>query len=1182
MEDFAREVRDNFIKSTRDFVNLLIAHARCRSAEGISVPVVGIAWLSAELFGSRGTTFLTQSARAEVDRLRSLLPRITKVRLTSNAWPTPPSSHLKRARWKRGWQLYLREKQNDEAEPPLDEAVLSYILDLSTSPTVDMRCFPSCEVLLLHRVGPDRLTNMSVVRQTLRVFRVEQAPVQSLASLFAAEIALSTGQTNRSFDTVDPLSSCTSRSSHFPLEAFENLTHLKVSYGGLSGTRKPTGQHENLVIKVPNLESLCLSHNLLKSPRLLVEMSRLPFLLKLDLSHNKLSTFKHLEDRLPNLQQLILSHNKLKTIHGVERMLSLSSLWLDNNLFDDFSIISGLARLPEVSDIRLTGNPVSMASPKLFRIDFLDLFREKRMHLLPRNARLRDMKSVLPDLDKRAVTLHELRALKLRTFALTSPAAPVEAVDRSPSETGEMRPTVNTTEIRAHRPRTKRREGRRVAQFDGEPSIQRNADNDSTTKQQKKLASQPQPSFSLTDVLESIDSTPRNSEEPITGTPTDAEDPAATGDMVQDSLQCQDTRVTTALPSARGAELDVAQSLQDTDEELEYHGQNSFDDHDSPVSSSHQKGTEGSRHKLNTIQKDVDQVDHDVVQQVTTKIRVSSETRPCEMDKEQVEPDVVEQETSTALFAGASSACKSCETDEDQVEPHMVEQVASVALQPSEDNSQSQPCEPDADQVVTNAVDTTPQRGVSSENQSCQMRLSSISSSDFMLNGKSEESMDEQETSHVFSDVVSHGDVVSVQSSVGGVHNESIRYHLAEENSFYDGPESCKPLLVNEDMDLYYQIFVFPTSEESTFVSQAKGNRSLSDDLNDWKFVFQNFPRIRLWPLDRVIRDSSRESQPREKFHRVWTERVVACGTPALRRLTPHAGARYGFHGELLWSDSSASHLKPEAVLECRELVTCISSQALYFMASHDKVAEKARGTTVPRPLPNNARFRDALWPHAYARHSFSTLRSITIGFGFQRLTLRFGSSSEKCAEDYVYVLLTSSKLETVRLVKDFQNVVSEMSEHLFLDASEPALVIDNDDPLVLDALSSAVAPDVVGVVVHFQILGQRWRRGDRGIVRRVLLVSDTKLFLLDEDYGRDGSMQIDSVPEGMPVYRFVDSACLAQVEEIQASDADPRFITIVIHPLSSFQRTRNWRLCCRDRSGADRMVEDIRRALML
>ena len=122
-----------------------------------------------------------------------------------------------------------------------------------------------------------------------------------------------------------------------------------------------------------------------------------------------------------------------------------------------------------------------------------------------------------------------------------------------------------------------------------------------------------------------------------------------------------------------------------------------------------------------------------------------------------------------------------------------------------------------------------------------------------------------------------------------------------------------------------------------------------------------------------------------------------------------------------------------------------------------------------------DAVFKDAKWPHALVRHPFQTLRVITIGFGFQRVTLRFSNSTYPCPDDFTYILLTSNKLETVVLLKELQELAAKSRACSGLvgtnSAEGNAIKIENDDPQVLDAISVAVAPDTIGAVLHYQLL---------------------------------------------------------------------------------------------------------------
>jgi hypothetical protein len=207
-------------------------------------------------------------------------------------------------------------------------------------------------------------------------------------------------------------------------------------------------------------------------------------------------------------------------------------------------------------------------------------------------------------------------------------------------------------------------------------------------------------------------------------------------------------------------------------------------------------------------------------------------------------------------------------------------------------------------------------------------------------------------------------------------------------------------------------------------------------------------------------------------------------------------------------------------------------------------------------------------------------LRKVIIGFGFQRLTLRFSNSSYPSPEDFTYVLMTCNKMATVSILKDIQEIVADTKRTSVFDQ----LIIENDDLRVLDALGKAIAPEVIGDVYHYQILEQRWKHGDRPNVRRVLLVTGTSIYLLDEDYLGDGAkkdttMNVDPEDLALPLYRLVDSASLEQIQQLHTG-TDPTMITIVIRPTSRLARIRNWRLVCRDREGKERLVDDIRKAI--
>jgi len=445
----------------------------------------------------------------------------------------------------------------------------------------------------------------------------------------------------------------------------------------------------------------------------------------------------------------------------------------------------------------------------------------------------------------------------------------------------------------------------------------------------------------------------------------------------------------------------------------------------------------------------------------------------------------------------------------------------------------------------------------------------------------------------------------SVLSSLGASRDEIVprdrinKFQLAEENSSYDGPDSSRGLKVFENLDLYFETFVFPILMPDIPMDVLG---EMEEDEDDWQLITMYHPRIQLWPDDRRVLekmriisliDSTRWTANRERFCRVWAEDLIPCGKPALRRLPPNRRIRFGFHGDKLFEEGNV-----DAYSECRKVLLCLSTKALYVIPEKDDVTlshqQQANKRRFPLPLDRRDRFRDAPWPHAVARHPLGDLEAICIGFEFQRLTLRFRNPTLPGSDPFVYILLTGDKRTTVRILQEIQKLAKDLKDNDAIGQSSSTngkksadLPIENDAHIVLDSLNSVLEnsgrEESIGTIMHFQIVQQQWKRGDRGTVRRVVVITDTMLLLLDEDYAADGhdlsSITIAGHKMADARYRLVDSANISLVSEVQAAGSDPRAITILIKP-STLSRTHRWRLICRDREGAERLVEDARKAL--
>lgn len=186
------------------------------------------------------------------------------------------------------------------------------------------------------------------------------------------------------------------------------------------------------------------------------------------------------------------------------------------------------------------------------------------------------------------------------------------------------------------------------------------------------------------------------------------------------------------------------------------------------------------------------------------------------------------------------------------------------------------------------------------------------------------------------------------------------------------------------------------------------------------------------------------------------------------------------------------------------------------------------------------------------------------------------GNSTTSPSLEYAYVILTSNKIHTVSFLQKLQSHVTYAQPGM---GALQGVLIDNDDKTFLDALG---APRSNEVVIHYQILHQIWKRGDREASRRAFVLTDSKAYLLDETYYGDETKEESDQHEkklGDVSLAIIDSAILCRLTEVRAANEDPRKITLVILPQSKFKRSHRWRLVCNDGEGAERLIDDVRRA---
>jgi hypothetical protein len=144
---------------------------------------------------------------------------------------------------------------------------------------------------------------------------------------------------------------------------------------------------------------------------------------------------------------------------------------------------------------------------------------------------------------------------------------------------------------------------------------------------------------------------------------------------------------------------------------------------------------------------------------------------------------------------------------------------------------------------------------------------------------------------------------------------------------------------------------------------------------------------------------------------------------------------------------------------------------------------------------------------------------------------------------------------------------------------SDIGYLIENDDKKFLEGLGTGSNE----VVLHYQILHQVWKSGNREAARRSFVLTDSKIYLLDENYCGDGTNLSDEQSRRMKLgdvsLAIIDAAKLSRVTEVRAANENPRMITLVILPSNKLKRGHRWRLACNDGESAERLIDDVRNA---
>lgn len=1159
--------------------------------ECFSLPASAASWLSLQLNALMTSEDRDSDDRNQMDyltapglskqrlqRVATLLSRLKKLRINSETWPPRKKMTIP--------ENSLGDLTDDQATE-----FLRFYDSLLFRPRIDLSVFSRVESVLIYGVPTSWLFNLHSIRDSLEELVVEKGCINDLSHFLLPE-------DRQDEYPGDPLSS--------PLAGIHDYSRLKYlrlndcCLNRKANMRSKVQQDGRRTIAPMaklggKLEVIDLSHNEIISSRdALAGLRNLSRLSSLNLSNNWIHTMENAHYRLGNIQCLRLSHNKLRDVCGIDHLLSLKELYLDHNEIPEISSIRGLARLQLLDTLHLRGNPLEIQELLSYRVNILAVFVEKRMSGLDANATFGKLQALLPSLDGVQPTLRELKHLKrkvaFRPVSCRADEVLTENLDTRQSDqemdnTNDNIPESVQLVYQSVRNPINQRRVRKIRLTNVALPVAKVTEDISSRSQHA--------AFSTVDVIESIrarrNKDVRAAKEEDSGREMSSsyesmlDDISIGKDIYGSYLRLAEQKAITspqvATPQSISADTSVVSGDQPSCEVDEALVGGDEDAENSLVGS------------LATNSRD-DDIENTLDEKPGTTMTRSEDGEATQQPLQPRIPTVyydnvdmdydLDAELGGELFESKKPATSTLLSSSREISPIKSMDEAKRSSVESVVTSTTV-AESNGDERGGTTTPPRPETPVGSETV-----LSDIDTSDNTIASGATPSRYGASWMRVVSENTWQ-DESSVLGSGSPSKPEALaskKYLAAEQNAVFEGSDVHRSLLISENLDFYFRMFVFPETvgQGQSLESSFPGAK---EERHDWSSVLERYPRIQLWSVDRKQQenDYAIQTMSKEAFHSVRTENVVACGRPALRRLTPTRNSRYGFHGECLWSASETDHLIPETVTESRKVVLCMSSEAMYLIAEHDKVSQRSleRKRVFPVPIPANATFESARFPHAFARHTWGNLFAITIGFGFQRLTLRFESPTS--TDEYTYIVLTSSKIETVKLLKDIQQLAEQAREQVAgLTISSDTPAIENDDRFVLDAVTASLAPDPVGMILHFQIVLQRWKHGDRGCVRRVCMITDTRLYLLDENYTGDGSLSTEAGRGslGDPIYGLVDSADISLLERIDATVTEREAVTIVVRPNSRLQRMRNWRLVCRDAECAEKLVEDLRKAYQL
>mmetsp|Transcript_12415 Transcript_12415/g.23283 ORF Transcript_12415/g.23283 Transcript_12415/m.23283 type:complete len:1309 (+) Transcript_12415:171-4097(+) len=897
----------------------------------------------------------------------------------------------------------------------------------------------------------------------------------------------------------------------------------------------------------PELITIDLSHNqLVNMENILRGMNCCPCLRVVDMSHNRIRSMVGTDICIGNIKVLLLSNNYINNVNGLDRLYSLERLSLENNLLANLSDLSKLAKLPNLEELSLQGNPIAYQANKKYRIQVLNLFKELRLQGNDSNITFRNILQLLPTLDGIRASRRELKLLKYLSF-------------------GQRIPKADTTVILQDR--------EIFHDIEDQCYQMESGSNVNFAPKPKKLSLITRNTSRMVAVIGSLNEIHESKRQ-----------------NVDDSLRDYKGQKTFATIENVIRSIDMSGAI-----ERNTAIKSDSNSHDTSVCSpsiDHEDRRESINRCLSSSTQSPDDDDH-------IKEFSPPKISPPLIIHSENEQDVTSDNDNMAHDDSTkkSEDDKSKQQCDEYVIKDQQESRSDLIVAKNVDQNELDSSMFTVDGLthsVGTEIETNQTRGRDKSMQQRVVKHQQESRTDIIITKDVDQN--ELDSSLLIVDELSHSTETEIKANQTiDPHLSPIDFAAMERDDTYDGPRSYSNLCIAEYCELYFRCFVFPTVQLDESVDLCE---EMSNELK--------IPKIQLYQIDRELMmafSTKKETNDISTFlHNSNTEHVISvskesiipCGIAATARIQPKSKEVKNAKGSIICANSV-----PYRISECQKLLMCISNKAIYFIPDFSETTAEYR--SFPSPIGVDSTFSSGYWPHAYCRHPLKYLRKISFdGYGFQRLTLFFKLPSMRCAiyaengigdmsaYDYTYVICTYSQRDTIKLLQTLQQAVKDARPDTKSEAMPSSLAIENENISTVKAIGRALArTNFSDDILHYQIVYQTWNTNiSLPSDRRSFVLTNNEVFLFNETYGGDLSSCADDEKFPFASYgdihlRTIASACIEEILNVCISKDDAMVVIITFGSKSKMRwSSYSWHLKCISLENAELLINDIRNAV--